>query len=667
MPGNTAITWDFDEEYVLIDLSGRTPGPEDDEGEGAEDGGDVGSEILQLFNDAGSSSAISMFAVIDSGWDDVIKGDGLTAHLAVYASGGNDTFLGGSGNDFFRFDASELTFRDTVAGNGGFDTLALSSGGLVSASALAHVTGIDALLLSGLGNEINLTNALVAGSTLGVFTVVDGGGNDIVDASAVTNGMAISFSSSTGNDTFLGGSGNDYFLFSASGLSSLDTVVGGTGFDYLVFSTAGIVAPGAFTNVSGIDAVRLNDGGNQITVPSSLSTSSDAGMLAIFDGTGNDIVDGASSTAAMAIYSSGGTDAFFGGAGNDFFSFAASQITSVDTVDGGLGFDALHINAAGALAASAFAGVTEIDALVLADAAIQIELGNSLVGGSEYSAFAVVDGLGDQVVDAGGVSNGIMIAFYSKGGDDTFIGGNGNDFFAFGASLTAADTADGGDGFDAIYVANAGTLAASAFDGVSNIEALVIGGGDNTISLPASLISSSDLGQFAIVDGIGDNGVDASAADASKTLAFYGAGGADTFMAGAGDDYFIMPDTNFALLDGGAGLDRILLTSNFAGKPFDLSAQASKIDDVEIISLSNSSAVSLSLTAADILEVNATGEFLYVTGGSDDELLFDASGWHVVSTSHVNAAVDPGATFIHLEDIVTGADLYLSDQIALLI
>ena len=78
-------------------------------------------------------------------------------------------------------------------------------------------------------------------------------GNDTVDASGVTNGMAILPSSGTagGNDSFTGGKGNDAVFFAPANLSSADTIQGGTGIDAFSFNAAGAAAASAFTGVTG--------------------------------------------------------------------------------------------------------------------------------------------------------------------------------------------------------------------------------------------------------------------------------------------------------------------------------------------------------------------------------------------------------------------------------
>ena len=73
------------------------------------------------------------------------------------------------------------------------------------------MTNVEELLLSSEGNGVTLTNGVIAGSSIGYFAVVDGAGNDTVDASGVTNNVAVAFFASSGNDTFKGGNGNDAF------------------------------------------------------------------------------------------------------------------------------------------------------------------------------------------------------------------------------------------------------------------------------------------------------------------------------------------------------------------------------------------------------------------------------------------------------------------------
>ena len=131
---------------------------------------------------------------------------------------------------------------------------------------------------------------------------------------------------------------------------------------------------------------------------------------------------------------------------------------------------------------------------------------------------------------------------------------------------SAGAATDIGNGEQNLLVGNS---FANALDGGANNDTLVGGGGDDTL---------------------------------------FGGIGSDAMFGEAGNDMFLISESSFAVIDGGAGLDRITL--NTPGQTFDLAANASKITAVEIISLAASSGATLSLTDTDIPTVNAPGNFL---------------------------------------------------------
>src|SRR3954463_9657057 len=99
---------------------------------------------------------------------------------------GVDTFTGVAGDyNAFQLDPSTLQSTDTVTGGatGSFvDLIIVTAGGTILASQFTGVSNIEQLYLSSAGNNVTLTNGLVAGSSLGYFAVADGGGDDTVDA-----------------------------------------------------------------------------------------------------------------------------------------------------------------------------------------------------------------------------------------------------------------------------------------------------------------------------------------------------------------------------------------------------------------------------------------------------------------------------------------------------
>src|SRR5262249_32418554 len=178
--------------------------------------------------------------------------------------------------------------------------------------------------------------------------------------------------------------------------------------------------------------------------------------------------------------------------------------------------------------------------------------------------------------------------------------------------------------------------------------------------------------------GAGSDTLDLSQGPGSATvntgtgIVHNGFGGTDQvsnveiFKTGGGDDTFFIGDDTFGGIDGGGGIDRIPPTAS--AEPFALPANASKISNIEVIDLTQSSGATLSLTAPDISTINSSGHSLYVIGGSDDEVVinnaFPGDQWTLDNITHTNAAVAPGVTFFHFHNTATGADLYVDDLIA---
>ena len=428
-----------------------------------------------------------------------------------------------------------------------------------------------------------------------------------------------------------------------------------------MITTAGALAAAAFTNVTGIETLHLNAGGNTVTLTNGLVAGSSSGSFGVVGGAGNDTVDASGVTNGMPIVfqGNGGSDTFVGGSVFNLSYFDASDLTAADTVTGGAATDAIVITSAGALAASAFSNVTGIEALYLNTAGNTVTLTDGLVAGSSTGVVGVVGAAGNDTVDASGVTNGVSIAFYGNGGTDSFIGHGATDVFVTAAAaLDATDVFDGNGGNDVLVVTTNGAIAAASHAGVTDIEYVQLQSG-GSFQFADNLASASQL------VGIGTSAVDSF--DGSLVTAYglvlAGAGGADTLVGGSQGDQFRIPDSSFVQIDGNGGLDRIVLTA--PAQVFNLTANAAKITDVEVISLASSGA-SLTLAGADIPQINSSGNSLYVVGGSDDQV--DAgTGWVLVSTTHTNAAVAPGVTFAQYHHVVSNADLYVADQIALTI
>jgi hypothetical protein len=266
---------------------------------------------------------------------------------------------------------------------------------------------------------------------------------------------------------------------------------------------------------------------------------------------------------------------------------------------------------------------------------------------------------GNDVIDATAVGAGRTIHAIIGNGDDTYIGGAGaDDVFVVSSQLDAQDVISGGPGGDdALLVTDRdAALTAAQLQQVTGFESLTLQAGGSATFTDAL----SDAGTFtANGTSTAADAFDGSAVTAYD-IVFNGHGGADTLLGGPGDDRFNIPDSQFTAIAGGAGLDRIVLTT--PGEHFDLHANAAKITDVEVISLLDAPGALLSLTGTDVAQINPD-HTLYVLLGSDDEVSAD-SGWSLVSTTNSNAAVAPGVNFLHFEH-TNGADLFIDDHLTL--
>src|SRR5262245_47177295 len=120
-----------------------------------------------------------------------------------------DAFAGPPENNTLLFTPTTLQSTDTITGGDFLDIMEVTAGGTIDASQFEGVTNIEQLNLSGAGNNITLTDGLVSGSSAGFFTIVDGGGDDVVNGSGLFSTIPLVFAAAAGSDTFTGGAGND--------------------------------------------------------------------------------------------------------------------------------------------------------------------------------------------------------------------------------------------------------------------------------------------------------------------------------------------------------------------------------------------------------------------------------------------------------------------------
>lgn len=638
--------------------------------------------------------------------------------------GGDDNITSGAGNDSIDGGADSDTFilqdgwgQDTIAGGEGittgidFDTLTFLG---VTTSVTVTYTGDEAGFVTDGTNTVTFT---------GIERIILTTSADTVDASLDTAGVSIE--TADGNDSILGGSGDD----SITNWGGYDTVLGGDGNDTLRGS--GWYEGGAgndlidFTAGGGPGAGNFNIGdggaGNDTLIGADLQND----WFFLSDGV--DTIDGGTQEAGFRDWISGEhlTEGFYAdmqagtatwglgnittfsnieGADGSDFNDTIDGSTADDSMTGGLGNDSLsgldgNDTLEGQEGDDTLSGGAGADSLLGGDGADILTGGagtDTLDGGADGDKFLLtgVD-IGDQVIGgetattgtdndtlsgAGFTATGIEVNFTADEdgfyGDGTNVGSftgiehlelsNLDDTVDASASTTGK-TIDALDGNDSVIA----TTGADSIDGGAGNDTLrggigndtIIGGtGDDSIagnedddSLFGGDGSDSlygELGNDFVSGGAGDDTVEGNEGD--DTL--YGGDGNDwlrgsydndILYGGAGDDY----------LWGGWGDDTFVIENGFGNDTVDAEGVAETNGDTLDLS-AVTDALTIDLThidpeigtvtdGTDTLSFNEI-ETIVLGSGRDTLILADGSGLDQVSGFNLTDSGD-GTTVDQLD------------------
>lgn len=438
--------------------------------------------------------------------------------LTLATLGGNDTLIGGSADDTFKFLADAPLGTNTVTGNGGRDTLDFSG-------TAAGVTVDLAIHASQVVNgHLNLI------LTDDLENVTGGSGNDFLYGNALNNVLV----GGPGNDWLEGRAGNETYIFDTDSPWGNETVVenmADAGYDILDFSgtttrsiNLNLSLLGVFQTINanlnlrimgeGVeevrggaldDVIRGNSNNNVLRGgPGDDLLDGKGGNDMLDGGPGNDYLDGGDGidtinetansnfilTNSKLTRANGEEDTLNnieianlnGGAGNN--TFTLTGWTGNGSLNGGGGADTViwAANANFTLTDGSL-NVTPVSGLASNFALSSIE--NAILTGGDGNNTLNAAGFSGSTILTGGLGNDILIG---GSGVDILRGGLGNDTLT---GNRGNDSFDGGPGFDTVIEDLGGVAWEVGF--VIRNDRLVIVQNDPNPAPPDQTITETDL------------------------------------------------------------------------------------------------------------------------------------------------------------------------------
>ncbi len=416
---------------------------------------------------------------------------------------------------------------------------------------------------------------------------LDGGNGFRLDSDVPRADNYLGSSVSTAGD--VNGDGFDDLIVGAPGADPTGRYSGSS---YVVFGKAsGFSAAIDLSNLDGNNGFCLDGMAEGDYLGSSVS---DVGDM---NGDGfDDLIVGAYYSEGPNGRHSGSSFVIFGKASG----FSAAM--DLSNLDGNNGFR-LNGEAIGDLSGSSVSSAGDVNGDGFGDLIIGAVGGSVYDSGSSYVVFGKASGF-DAEMNLASLNgkNGIRLEGVAR-----------NDLS--GRSVSGAGDVNG-DGFDDLIIGAPGADSYYLSSGASYVifgRSDFGGGGGNVIQgTPGDDVlkgtSAADIFE---------------AGDGSDLM--IGRGGADVFKAGAGNDKITVTDLDFASVAGGAGNDVLHLAGN--GLNLDLVDFGSNISGIETFCLFGQGDNTLTLTAADLLNLSDTSNTLKVNGNAAGHIIVEDSGW----------------------------------------
>jgi Ca2+-binding RTX toxin-like protein len=507
------------------------------------------------------------------------------------------TALGGADNitvnDLTGTDVSQLVFdlastSGGASGDGVADIVTLNGSG--SANLISFSGNAAALVVSGLPWTVTLNQI----ETTDRLTILAGEGDDTISTTGLANQLAIltldggggnDVIRSTGDGTYLGGTGDD--LIFAGLTNSSEVLDGGDGIDTLdttSFGSAYIInlATGAtsFAGESFVNFENLTSGAGADTVTGTSGANiirTNAGIDNVNAGDGNDIVEGGA-----------GGDTLDGGLGVDTVDYSSSTanvtinlatnsasgghatgdiISNFENVTGSAFADTLTgngganvLNGGGNADLMTGAGGDDVyfvdnslDSVretagggndrVLTSVSYALESGQSveLFTTTDYFATTALNLTGNELVNVIFGNDGAN-TLDGKAGADTLVGRAGDDFY-FVDSAGDVVLENAGEGSDRVFASVSWVLAAGA-----SVEMITTDFSPGTTAINLT-------GNALVQQIVGNNG--ANILD--------GGGGADLLFGRLGDDFYLVDNAGDQVFENaGEGNDRVFASVSYA-------------------------------------------------------------------------------------------------------